>query len=281
MENKHLDKIISEIKSYPDDELISYEHFQLLLGELVLIKVYCACEDYEFILDDKNYVQVFTTHEKFSEFYDDSQLEIYDFEDAILYLNGEEGEEGVVINPESDDLPLSLQDLIDFRFNYNEPRPYDRKSNHIPKQLNKLKKIKNKKLEDYLNEDYIDIEELLKKVSQSKVFALIKAKRNIKAKKGVINRTDDEYYIDEEGFGYIFSSWDKIEKVDDNVYVTVPIPEVYVRYILNNDFEGIILNEDFILSRKFLILNINAIMYYSRENYMDDYSNYGLKLDND
>lgn len=61
----------------------------------------------------------------------------------------------------------------------------------------------------------------------------------------------------------------------------MPILEVYVRYILNNDFEGIILNGDHILSRKFLILNINTLMFYSRENYMDDYSKYGLQLDND
>ena len=194
--------------------MVSYEHFKLLLGELVLIKVYYAREDYEFILDDKKYVQVFTTHEKFSEFYDDSQLEIYNFKDAILYLNGEEGEEGAVINPGSDDISLSLQDLVDFQFNYKEPMPYNRKYNHIPKQLNKLKKIKNKELEDYLNEDYIDLNELLKNVSQSKIFALIKAKGNIRAKKGVIYRADDKYYIDEDGFGHIFSSWDKIEKIE-------------------------------------------------------------------
>ena len=71
---------------------------RLLLGELVLIKVYCVYEDHNFLLDDNKYVQVFTTHEKFSEYYDDSHLEIYDFEDSILYLNEEYGE-GVIINP--------------------------------------------------------------------------------------------------------------------------------------------------------------------------------------
>ena len=173
---------------------------------------------------------------------------------------------------------MSVEDLRSFRFNYKEPIAYNRKSNHVPKQLKKLKKINNQRLNGCANKDLADLDELLSEISRAKVFVLVKSENDIKAKKGIINRGDDKYYIDDDGFGHIFSSWDKIEKLDDNVYVTVPIPEIYVRYILNNDYEGIILNGDYILSREFLILNINTIISYSHQNDMGDYSNYGLKL---
>ena len=66
-------------------------------------------------------------------------LEIFNFEDTVLYMNEEEGE-GTVINPGTDNLWLSLDYLSEMRYDYVELGYYNHKHNHLPKQVFKLKK---------------------------------------------------------------------------------------------------------------------------------------------
>ena len=276
IKNTHLNKVISKIVSRTDGSL-SEALYTDLKDELIYSKLFFPFPDYEHARDENEYIIAFTTLDEYQKHYDINDLDIFEFEDSILYMNEEEGE-GAVINPGSDDLKLPLDILYDMRYDYVEPRYYNRKNTHLPKQVFKLKKTKNTGLNSYLKNEKIDKLELLKEVLLSKNFALY-INDGEKPKKGVCNRKGP-YYIDNNGFGHIYSSWEEVKKVNiPDAFATVPIPEYYIRFILEQDYNGIRINDKVNLTRRFLMRNMETVAEYSRfKNKMPDYSRYGLEI---
>ena len=276
IKNTHLNKVISKVVNWEDGP-ISDALYTDLKDELIYSKLFFPFPDYEHALDENEYVIAFTTLEEYQKHYDIKDLDIFEFEDSILYMNEEEGE-GAVINPGSDDLKLPIDILYDMRYDYVEKRYYNRKHTHPPKKVLKLKKTKNTSLNQYVKNEKIDRLELLKEVLMSKNFVLY-INEGEKAKKGVCDRKGS-YYIDSKGYGHIYSSWEEIEKVDiPNAFATVPILEYYIRFILEHDYNGIKINNKFKFTRKFLMRNMETVAEYSRfKNKMADYSGYGLEI---
>ena len=275
IKNYHLKKVISKIDHKPVYEL-SEALFEELRGELIFSRMFCPFPDDEPLLDDEEYIVAFTTYDEYIEHCFEEDLELFDFESSLLYENGEMGE-GVVINPYTDNLRLSLEDLSYMRSDYPESRWYiDRKSTHNTKTILKLKKVKNADLNRYLASGDNDLEELLKQILLSKSFVSIK-KGDEKVKKGVFRRDKHVYAHDSEGWGHVYTSWDEVRKAEG--YVCVPIWENYFRYILTHDFEGVKLNGTIEIPRRLLIENIYTIVTYSyNKNKMADYSCYGVEI---
>lgn len=274
-ENVHLKRVMSQLHDYGDK--IPWDFWLLFGGELIFAKMYYPYKDYDYVADEDGYIYVFTSPEEYRECFDESIMESNYFEDPFLFFN-EEDSEGIVINPKSDNVKLTIEDIRDIRYDYDVEYGMYNSSKVLPKHVKKLKKTKNPQLNRFIEDEGSDLDELLKIILDSKVFVLVEFDGDT-IKGGVVKREKYGYYTDGDGYVCIYSSWDEVLKSKhENVYATVPIHEYYITYVLFNDFEGVKLNDNIVLSREFLIRNIVKIVHALHENPMRNYSRYGLKI---
>ena len=274
--NEHLRKEFDNFENNGDlGNLFEELQYSTLIVPMDSTEEGCAMIE----MDKRLYIPLFTDIHEYQKvsFGHDIRPKAFEFNFYLEVL--QRGEiEGFIINVESERFPVT-KDFLDFmdtdyRFDLDY-HPFTQK------EIQELyDSIDNTELKDFLNDDESrwDFDRLMDLLLKSDIFSAIVSDDDLDTleKNGVISLNNAEkrtYFRTGDNYAVLFSSGDKINICLKNyhVYSILVNLGLFIDFVLKGDLEGIIVDEDVVISRDFLMGFMKGFSSPSLDKY-DDYA---------
>lgn len=241
-----------------DDELV----FEVLTSEdetINAVPLFC---------DDAEFVNYYGDEAEFNPIANDI--------DFYVDLIKENGLDGVIINPASDEFFIEHNLLIELPLNLDFEIDENIEGYDVHELLNIALKTTNDSLTEFIRSEDNQFEKLMLELSSSTLFNVVASENDLSkyAQAGIISIEDVQDFSlcttgdENTQFGVLFSDIEtakqSLEENGLNYYYQIVLLDDFIEFILNSDMDGILINpgsDDYLIPRKYLIEAYNGLIY--------------------